>query len=166
MSDGTLGARIDEVVGRLRSATWKEREGLRDALIALGTSDTAKKAVIDRLQGVYKTLPLEVRWELDEVIEALTPPPAPPEPEPEPEQKAPQRLNPSDLVLTYDDPRGLLLHKTKDGKRWFATQRDPATGQPRTFELVPQEIAQLKTQLAGSPYWLLGSGEGQPSGAR
>ena len=30
------------------------------------------------------------------------------------------------------------------------------SGQPQTFELMPQEITQLKTQLAGSPYWLLG----------
>ena len=35
---------------------------------------------------------------------------------------------------------------------------DLRTGQPQTFELHPQEIQQLKTQLAGSPYWVIGAG--------
>jgi hypothetical protein len=61
--------------------------------------------------------------------------------------------------MIYDDPRGLVLHKTKTGgERWFATQFDPQTRQPQTFELHPEEIAQLKQTLAGSPHWVLGSG--------
>jgi hypothetical protein len=51
-----------------------------------------------------------------------------------------------------------MLHKSKVGDRWFATQVDPATRQPQTFELHPQEVSQLRMQLHGSPYWLLGAG--------
>ena len=61
-------------------------------------------------------------------------------------------------MLVYDDPRGLMLHKAKVGERWFATQVDPRTGTPQTFELHAQEITALKQQLASSPYWLLGAG--------
>lgn len=84
-------------------------------------------------------------------------PPKAEEPPPADPQKG-QRLSAKDLDLIYDDPRGLALHRTKDGKRWFATQVDPYTRQPQTFELHPSEITQIKTQLQGSPYWLLGAG--------
>ena len=111
------------------------------------------------LEGVARGEVLEVQWELEEVLEVTTPkkaaPPKPPEPEPEPED--PNRpLSAKDLDKVYDDPRGLILHRTKDGKRWFATQADPRTGQPQTFELHPSEIDQLQSQLQGSPYWVIG----------
>ena len=67
-------------------------------------------------------------------------------------------LTAADLVLVYDDPRGLALHRTKTGDRWFATQVDPATGRPATFPISAQQVAQLKMQLTGSPYWVLGAG--------
>ena len=63
---------------------------------------------------------------------------------------------PDDLVKVYDQPGALILHRTKDSKRWFATQVDPRSGQPQTFELQPNEVDQVKSQLAGSPYWVLG----------
>ncbi|MEM6929093.1 MAG: hypothetical protein AAF602_19300, partial [Myxococcota bacterium] len=66
-------------------------------------------------------------------------------------------IQPGDLQLVYEDPRGLLLHKSKVGDRWFATQRDPRTGQPQTFELRASEVQQLKMQLMGSPYWISGT---------
>ena len=85
----------------------------------------------------------------------VTPPPAKaPEPPkakeedlPKEEPKRGGRLNPADLEMVYQDPRGLAIHRTKDGKRWFATQVDPYSGQPRTFELSEAEITQLKGQL-------------------
>jgi hypothetical protein len=42
------------------------------------------------------------------------------------------------------------------GDRWFATQVDPRSGQPQTFELHASEVSQLKMQLMGSPYWVTG----------
>jgi len=101
---------------------------------------------------------LEIRWELEEVLERCTPrAPAPeaagkPAPAPEPEEAE------DDMVLVYDDPRGLLLHRNRAGTRWFATQVDPRTGQPATFELPASQVAAVKQQLAGSPYWVLGAG--------
>ena len=77
--------------------------------------------------------------------------------EPAPEEADPNApLTASDLNLVYDDPRGFMLHKSKVGERWFATQVDPRTGQPQTFELHAQEIEQIKGQLQGSPYWRIG----------
>jgi hypothetical protein len=166
--DATVEATLAGILDRLRTAGWKEREGIKGELLALAGQVTSLPAFRERLEGARKELSLELRWEIDEVLEAIAPPPAPPpaappEPEPPPapeEPKGPQRLSSADLNLVYDDPRGLMLYKTKKPpERWFATQVDPRSGQPQTFELHPQEVSQLKLQLAGSPYWVLGSGE-------
>ncbi|NCG21302.1 MAG: hypothetical protein GWP91_20020, partial [Rhodobacterales bacterium] len=74
--------------------------------------------------------------------------------EPEEEEAPKGPLTADDLNLVYQDPRGLVLHKSKVGERWFATQKDPRSGQPQTFELQDAEISQLKIQLNGSPYWV------------
>lgn len=146
---------VDGLVDRIGQATFAEREGLRDQLLAAARAVGDDKAVMDHLESAKKRIgSLEARWEVDEVIEALTPPPAPPEPE-EPEPEEPQGpLTAADLDLVYDDPRGIRVHKTKVGERYFLTQVDPRTYQPQTFELRPEELSQLKMQLQGSPYWV------------
>jgi hypothetical protein len=147
---------LDGLIARLGSATWKERDPIKAELEQLAATFPDRKATLDYLESAKRALQdLEARWEVDEVIEKLTPPPPPPEKKEEDKNKP---LSAADLNLVYDDPRGLLLHKTKVGERWFATQRDPRTGQPQTFELRAEEVAQLKTQLAGSPYWVIGAG--------
>lgn len=158
--DAGKQARLDDVLARLRAADWKQRDAVKAELLALVSAEPQEPfaAMRDYLDNAKKDMILEVRWEVDEVIEAITPPPAPKKEEPKAEKKG---LSQSDLNLVYDDPRGLMLYRTKKAPdRWFATQVDPRTGQPQMFELSAPEIAQLKTQLAGSPYWLLGSGEG------
>lgn len=153
---------VDEALGRLRDVGWKERDGIRDELVALIGRAPNPDPVRQHLESSKSGLPLELRWEIDEVLEVTAPPvEEPEEPEEEPEEPGqPEQLSAADLNLVYDDPRGLLLYKTKKGERWFATQRDPRTGQPKTFELHPQEVQALKLQLKGSPYWVIGSGEG------
>jgi len=156
---------LEPLIEQLKTASFSEREQLKSDLVEAAREAGDASRVIDWLEHAKKSLPsLELRWEVDEVIEAITPPP---EPEPSDEEgdeadEAPDDpnapLSAADLDLVYDDPRGLLLHKSKTGERWFATQRNPQTGQPQTFELHAQEIAQLKQQLAGSPYWVLGAG--------
>lgn len=156
---------VDALIAKLREATWKERDAVKAELVALASGD-AGAHVREHLESMKRQELLEVQWEIEDVLEATTPKvapaakPAPAAPPPPPEEPAdPNRpLTAKDLVLVYDDPRGLLLHKAKVGDRWFATQYDQRTGQPQTFELHPQEIAQLKQQLAGSPYWVLGAG--------
>ena len=151
-----------ELVVELRSAI-DDPEGIKATLLELAQGDDGAR-VKEFLEGQLKLELLEVQWEIEDVIEAATPktepPPEPVEEEPEPEEaEDPNRpLTAADLDLVYDDPRGLMLHKAKKGERWFATQVDPRTGQPQTFELHPQEISQLKMQLDGSPYWLIGGG--------
>ncbi|MEQ1572094.1 MAG: hypothetical protein ABMA64_41080 [Myxococcota bacterium] len=150
---------LDGLVARLASASWKERDPIKAELEEAAAAFPDRKGVLDHLDALKRGLQeLEVRWEVDEVIEKLTPPPAPAAEEPKPPEDKNKPLSAADLSLMYDDPRGLLLHKTKVGDRWFATQRDPRSGQPQTFELRAEEVQQLKTQLAGSPYWLIGGG--------
>ncbi|MBM4369459.1 MAG: hypothetical protein FJ102_24815 [Deltaproteobacteria bacterium] len=154
---------VHGLVERLRAANYNEREGIKEELLALCRAPGGA-AVRDQLDSLRRGELLEVQWEIEEVLERSAPPKpqaaAAPPPTPKPEEKPdPNRpLTSKDLTLVYDDPRGLLLHKSKVGDRWFATQVDPRTQQPQTFELHPQEVAQLKQQLAGSPYWVLGSG--------
>ena len=154
---------IDALIAQLRKAKHGDREAIKEELLTLARGPRASEAreyMEQRLKGEV----LEVQWEIEEVLEATAPkkpePPAKPapEPEPEPEQADPNRpLTQADLKLVYDDPRGLMLHKTKVGNRWFVTQVDPRTGQPQTFELHAQEVQQIKAQLQGSPYWMLGA---------
>lgn len=157
---------IDALIKELKDADDERQEAIKAELIAACQAEGGR-AVRDHIESSSRSQVLLVQWELDEVLEATAPAPvAPPEPEPEPTPEEPEPasedtekpLTAADLDMVYDDPRGLVLHRTKDGKRWFATQVNPQTGQPQTFELHPQEIDQIKAQLAGSPYWSLGSG--------
>jgi hypothetical protein len=149
---------VDTLIRQLRKADEGERAKIREALIALvrGSDGAHVRELIE--QAMRGEL-LEVQWELEEVLEATAPKkptPAPAKPEPPPPAQ-PKTLSAADLTLMYDDPRGLMLYKTRVGDRWFATQVDPRSGQPQTFELHPDEVKQIKTQLQNSPYWVLGS---------
>jgi len=148
---------VDDLVRRIGGADWKAREALRDELLVLARTLDDPLDVIERLEdGKRGIAGLEARWEVDEVIEAITPPPVPP---PEPAKpEAPKKITAGDLVLAYDDPTsGVRLHKSKVGERWFLTQVDPRTMRPQTFELRAEEVSQLKIQLQGSPYWVPGA---------
>jgi hypothetical protein len=137
-----------------------ELEQAKAELLGLARGPDASR-VRSLVEGALRGALLEVRWELEEVLEESDPnPPAPAaEPEPEPEEEPEQPAGGDDeLIKVYDDPRGLQLHATRDGARWFATQVDPDSGQPQTFELPPHQIAAVQQQLAGSPYWLISSG--------
>jgi hypothetical protein len=153
---------VDKLIAALRSASYKEREPIKAQLIALAQGPNGR-TVRDHLDTTRRGELLEVQWELEEVLDATAPPKAEEPkkvveaPPAEPPEDANRPLTAKDLVVVYDDPRGLMLHKAKVGDRWFATQFDPKSGQPQTFELHATEIAQLKTQLAGSPYWVIGA---------
>lgn len=160
MDNTQVSASLDGIVAKLRSANWKERESvlaeLKTAVEELGLTPSVQRY----LEDAKKELPLEVRWDVDEVIDTFTvaPPETSEEPEENVEEDPNKPLSMSDLNVVYDDPRGLVVYKSKVGERWFASQPDPYTGQPRMFELGPAEVQSLKTQLAGSPYWVLGAG--------
>ncbi|MSP56165.1 MAG: hypothetical protein EXR69_11265 [Myxococcales bacterium] len=155
---------VDGLLSQLRAASPAQREPVKQALIVLaGGSNGAR--VREHLESRKRGELLEVQWEIEEVIDATAPKAAAPPPPavveaPVPEVPDPNKpLTSKDLTLIYDDPRGLVLHKTKAGpERWFATQFDQRSGQPQTFELVAAEVAQLKQQLAGSPHWVIGGG--------
>ena len=157
-------ADLDAIVARLASAGWKERDAIKAELMAAAEALPDRKSALDHLDQLKRGVAsLEARWEVDEVIEKLTPPPPkkPAKDEPKAEDAPPDPNKPltaAALNVVYDDPRGLVLHKTKVGDRWFATQVDPRTRQPQTFELRPDEVASVKQQLAGSPYWIPGAG--------
>ncbi len=153
---------VDAMVETLRQASPGDRGQVKAQLIALAQGPEGD-LVQEHLDNIRRGELLETQWEIEEVLEATAPEPAQPEaepepePEPEPEEDPNRELTAADLQLVYDDPRGLMLHKSKVGDRWFLTQTDPRTQQPQTFELHKQEIDQLKAQLKGSPYWLIGS---------
>jgi len=154
---------LESLIEQLKSADWKGRDAVREQILAAakGSPDQAK----DFLENARKNLSLELKWEIDDVLEALEPEPEP-EPEAAEEEAAPEEpvdpnapLSASDLKEVYNDPRGLILYTDRrTGTRWFATQVNPYTRQPETFELQAAEVDQLKQQLAGSPYWVLGAG--------
>lgn len=151
---------VSTLVARLRTATYSEREAIKAELLA-AIRESGGSAVREALESAKRGELLEVQWEIEEVLEATAPPkvaaaapPPPPPPPPDPNRP----LTAKDLVLVYDDPRGLLLHKSKVGGRWFVTQADPRTGEPQTFELRPDEVETVKAKLAGSPYWVVGAG--------
>lgn len=151
---------VEKLIARLRRANDAERAAVRvelEALLRGPDAGQAREAVEGALRGEL----LEVQWELEEVLEATAPKKKAPPPAPAPASEVvppdPNKpLTSKDLVLVYDDPRGLMLHRSKVGDRWFATQVGP-NGQPQTFELHADEVRQVKTQLQGSPYWVLGS---------
>ena len=159
---------VDTLIDELRATEFESRKPIKDALLEMATGENGS-AVREHLDNVKKGELLEIQWEIDDVLaESAPPPPVPVEPEaPEEEaaeeETAPEPADPNaqltaaDLDLVYDDPRGFMLHKSKVGERWFATQVDPSTSLPQTFELHSHELEQLKAQLQGSPYWRLGS---------
>jgi hypothetical protein len=154
---------LTALVERLGSAAEDDVDGIKAELQAAAEAYDDRTRAIDHLEHAKKGLQsLERRWEVDEVIEAITP-----EPEPEPEEEEAEELPPedpnkplsmADLDVVYDDPRGLMVYKHKRQDRWFLTQVNPYNGQPQTAELHPTEVEQLKQKLAGSPYWVLGAG--------
>jgi hypothetical protein len=161
MSNGRL-ATLEAIVAQLKTADWKGREALQEQLRALFAEGDEGGNLQAALESARRELPMEARWDVDEILEELKPPPAP-EPEPdEPEEDAedPNRpLRMSDLEEVYADPRGIALFTDKAGKRWFLQQVDPYTGQPMLAEIPPNQVPQIKAQLQGSPYWRIGAGK-------
>ena len=156
--------KIAALVGEIQGASSERKKAILvelEELCRSADADEARSAVEKNARSQILT----IQWELEEILERTAPPPVEPPPvveeesneSPEAEESSqPGAINPSDVEMVYEDPRGLILHRTKTGDRWLATQMDPRTGQPQTFELHPQEIEQLKVQLANSPYWVLG----------
>ena len=147
---------VDALISRLRGTDDDdEREEIKSILVAL-SDGLGRGQLKEYVESALKDELLEVQWELEEVVEALSPPKqAAPEPEPEPEDDPTQRaLRPSELELVYNDPRGLRLFKSTVDTRWVVSQIDPRVGQPVSYELPNEEVERIKQQLAGSPYWL------------
>ncbi len=102
---------VDALIKQLRAANADQRAAIRGNLLELAKGANGGE-VRSHLERAAKGEVLEVQWELEEVIDAVTPkkvvpaePEAPEEPAPRP--KPNKRLGPKDLVLVYDDPRGL-----------------------------------------------------------
>ena len=147
---------VDDLISRLRGTDDDdEREEIKSSLVAL-SDGIGRSQLREYVETALKEELLEVQWELEEVVETLSPPkPAAAEPEPEPEDDPTQRpLRPSELELVYNDPRGLRIFKSKVDTRWVVSQIDPRVGQPVSYELPSEDVERIKMQLAGSPYWL------------
>ena len=157
---------VESIIITMRKASYEERESLKAQLMELASGPDGVN-VRDAIESKKRGELLEIQWDLEEIIEATTPQKAaaPPPKKEEPKKEDPNRpLTSKDLVVVYDDPRGIMLHKSKVGERWFLTQMDPRSGQPQTIELRPHEVQAVQQQLAGSPYWVIGSGAGSMGG--
>jgi hypothetical protein len=156
---------VEQLVASMRKASMEERELIKQKLLELA-GGPGGAAVRETIEASKKGQLLEIQWDLEEILEATTPKKAEAPKvvkKEEPKAEDPNRpLTSKDLVLVYDDPRGIMLHKSKVGERWFLTQVNPHTGQPQTVELRPHEIQAVQQQLAGSPYWVIGSGSASP----
>lgn len=170
MSEEALREKVAEILRGIRHERDKWDEGIA-ALKALftGPQEGAARHVVEEAARRER---LELQWKLEEMLEATAPPPAPsaekkPEPEPEPEPEEDEAaeeedasgrvvapLRPEDLVPIYEDPRGLLIHEHAIDGRWILTQVNPMTGQPQSMELSDAQRAQVKQELADSPYWV------------
>ena len=162
---------IAKLIATLRTAQPAERSEIKNQLLDLARAENGTE-VREYLDSIKRGELLEIQWEIDDVLDESAPVAAEPVESPTPDEdekadetndeKSPEEADPdapltaADLNLVYDDPRGFMLHKSKVGQRWFATQMDPRTGQPQTFELHAHEIDQIKGQLQGSPYWRIG----------
>ena len=146
----------DAIMKRLAAAGWRERDGVKEELLSFARENKESRDLEPHLEQAMKGFPLEVRWEIEEVLEALRPAPEPQEEVVEEEEQ----VAPDAMSIIYDDPRGLVIQRSGDKSRYLVTQRDPYTGQPQTVEVPAAQFEQIKTQLRGSPYWVLGSGEG------
>jgi hypothetical protein len=156
---------IAKMIGEIQGASTARQAEIY-AVLESRCQDADKKEVRSQIEKQARAQVLTIQWELEEVLDRTAPKvSASPKEMPEevseateeglePDPNAP--LSSADVEVVYEDPRGLVLHRTKDGKRWLATQLDPQTGQPQTFELQGQQIDQLKMDLAQSPYWVLG----------
>jgi hypothetical protein len=158
---------IEAHVLAMRGADEEARDAIKSELIVLCQGPEGSRAR-GALESMKRGELLEIQWEIEEVLEATElkapEPPAPeettpPEEEEDEAEEDPNRpLTASDLIAVYDDPSaGIMLHRTKNEDRWFLTQVDPMTGQPRTMPLHPEDVKQIKQQLEGSPYWILGA---------
>jgi hypothetical protein len=156
---------IVEMIREIQGASTARQAEIYAALESR-CHDKDKKEVRSQIEKQARAQVLTIQWELEEILERTAPNvPVPPVESPEEAAEQPEEqdahdpnktLTPGDVEVVYEDPRGLVLHRTKDGKRWLATQSHPQTGQDQTFELEGQQIDQLKMDLAQSPYWVLG----------
>ena len=162
---------VDQLISAFRGATFSERPAIKAQILTMAKAEKGS-SVREHLETIKRGELLEIQWEIDDILEESAPPAPKPVEEPstasntdetetttesESEPATPNTpLTAADLDLVYDDPRGFMLHKSKVGDRWFATQANPQTGQPQTFELHAQELEQIKDQLQGSPYWRIG----------
>ena len=125
---------VDTLIENLRQAEPAGRDAIKAQLIEMAQGADGI-AVQEYLDNIKRGELLEIQWEIEEVLEATAPPPPvaeePPEEGPEAEEPAEEdpnrQLTAADLQMVYDDPRGVMLHKSKVGDRWFLTQVDPRT---------------------------------------
>jgi len=151
---------IDSLIEKLRATENMDlREEIKASIISHADEFGASN-LREYVESALKKELLEVKWELEDVVDALSPksPSSEPEPEPEPqptEEEDPSRLlRPSELELVYQDPAGLRLFRSKIDDRWVVSQIDPRIGQPVTYEVSTEDVQRIKSQLAGSPYWI------------
>ena len=118
---------IEQLIAEIQGADPSRQEEIYAALEELCLSDDSQTA-IDLVEKLARSQVLTIQWALEELIERCTPEPEPVAPvesekdeatqdEKVPEQEDPNApLTAADVDVVYQDPRGLVLYRTKDGK--------------------------------------------------
>ncbi len=171
MSEEALREKVAGILQRIRHERDQWDAGVEElrALFDGPQEGVARHVVEDAARRER----LELQWKLEEMLEATAPPPPPSaekkaepeadadeeaetneEEEEDPSNRVVAPLRPEDLVPIYEDPRGLLIHEHQIDGRWILTQVNPMTGQPQSMELSDPQRAQVKQELADSPYWV------------
>jgi len=146
------------LIDQLRRAHGDEdtHQKIRLLLIQLG-KECGIGEMVRFLESLKRGENLEVKWELEEVIDTLDPPKKSIEDkdaEEDEDNASGRKLRASELHLCYSDPKGLRIYQSKVDERWVVMQPDPRTGGMVQQELGPEQGKQIQQQLMETPYWV------------
>ena len=112
-------------------------ESAKEKLVQLADTEN-KSDLVSAIETQKRREILLVQWELEEVLNILNPPKA--ETEEEVDDPSKRQLRMSELELVHQDPRGVMLYRSKVDDRWVVIQVDPYTRQMVRNELVWQRV--------------------------
>ena len=119
-------------------------ENAKEQLVQLAESEN-KSDVVSALETQKRREILLVQWELEEVLNILNPPKEDVvEDEDDPSKR---QLRMSELELVHQDPRGLMLYRSKVDDRWVVIQVEPYTRQMMRNDITAEQGQNLYQQL-------------------
>ena len=119
-------------------------ESAKEKLVQLADTEN-KSDLVSIIETQKRREILLVQWELEEVLNILNPPKA--ETEEEVDDPSKRQLRMSELELVHQDPRGVMLYRSKVDDRWVVIQVDPYTRQMVRNEITAEQGQNIYQQL-------------------